>query len=212
MALVKHENIDEVTEVGVWRLEEGEHWYLEQLNLTEEELSEINAYLPKKREEWLASRWLLHEMSGREVRGKVLKDAFGKPHLEHSEWTISLSHSVDCAAVLASANACGVDIQRLENRILRMAPRFMSAVELRNVDTAIDVEKIHVYWGAKEALFKLYSEGNVDFRQNLIVEPFHYTENGSTTAIIDMPDRYIECKIEYEKIDDYILVLALAVA
>ncbi len=212
MALLKHEKIGTDIEVGVWKLEETEEWYLERLNLTVEELSEVNSFLPKKKEEWLASRWLLHEMSGREVRGKVLKDAFGKPHLEDSLWTISLSHSADCAAVLASANVCGVDIQRIEERILRMAPRFMSVEELENVDKTEDVEKIHVYWGAKEALFKLYSEGNVDFRKNLFVKPFEYGESGSTEAIIDMHDKYIECRIDYEKIEDYILVCAFAIS
>ncbi len=210
MPLIKHENIGDETEIGIWQMDEEVQWYIDRLDLNEEELAHLRKLMPKKELEWLASRWLLHEMSGREVRGKVLKDTFGKPYLEGSAWTISLSHSAEYAAVLASANVCGVDIQHIENRILRLAPRFMATEELNSVDKVIDIEKIHVYWGAKEALFKLYSEGNVDFRKNLRINPFTYVEKGKTTALIDMPDKRIECTINYEKINNYILVYAFA--
>lgn len=210
MALIKHVKIGSEAELGVWHFDEEESWYLHRLQLQQDELDELTPLLPKKREEWLASRWLLHEMSGREVRGKVLKDAFGKPHLENSEWTISLSHSAERAAVLASANACGVDIQRIEKRILRMAPRFMSEKELIGVDLLSDIEKIHVYWGGKEAMFKLFSEGNVDFRRNLYIDNFVFQNKGQTTAVIDIRGQRIECSINYEKLDNYILVWAIA--
>lgn len=210
MALLKHEKIKSDGELGVWKLEESIDWYLERIALHEEELLQLETLRRDKREEWLAARWLLHEMSGREIRGKVLKDAFGKPYLEDSEWTISLSHSEDRAAVLASARAGGVDIQLIDSRISSLAERFMSEKELDGIDPENEIEKVHVYWGAKEALFKLYAEGNVDFRENLYIRSFDYDGSGNLSAKIMMPDMKLECKIYYEKIDNYILVWTIA--
>lgn len=210
MGLLKHQLIDADGELGVWKLEESAEWYLDRLDLHDEETLQLETLRNDKRLEWLAARWLLHEMSGREVRGKVLKDAFGKPYLEDSKWTISLSHSNQRAAVLASSRSGGVDVQLIEQRISKLAVRFMSEEELKVVNVDNEIEKVHVYWGAKEALFKLYAEGNVDFRQNLYIRPFNYDESGTVSAKIMMPDMKLECKIFYEKLDNYILVWTIA--
>lgn len=209
MALIRHVNLRADAELGIWKLVEDEHWFFTRLDLLEEEKELLERLHVKQRKQWLASRWLLHEMSGREVRGKVLKDAFGKPYLEDSKWTISLSHSSAMAAVIAAAKPCGIDIQRIVPKVLKLAPKFMSADEIKSLNNAQDIEKIHVYWGAKESLYKLYSQGKIDFKKNLIIRPFEYGEKGRASGLIKMDSTTIECNIRYEKIDNYMLVWAI---
>lgn len=58
---------------------------------------------------------------------------------------------------------------------------------------------------AKEALYKHYGKKEVLFIENLFIENFSLSSN-SFTGIIKMPDFETELKMEWEKINDYILV------
>jgi 4'-phosphopantetheinyl transferase len=56
---------------------------------------------------------------------KVQKDAWGKPWLPEGYPAISMSHSKHWAAVLfASAPSCGVDLEKLGDKIMRIEQKF----------------------------------------------------------------------------------------
>ena len=207
MPIILHKNIEPEGEVGVWKIEESEEWFRKRLDLYEEEkdaLSQIKG--EGKRREWLASRWLLHEMSGRDVRGACLKDAFGKPHLAESDYEISLSHSDKIAAVMASPNPCGVDIQLKVEKITRLAKRFVNEYEQNWIESVQSIEDLHLIWGAKEALYKTYSKGKVDFINDLRIVNVD-RKNKTATGIITKLDE-LHCTLQYEWIKNYLLVYA----
>ena len=121
MPLQFHRYLQPEGELGLWKIEESEVYFLEQLNLTPIEEDYIVQLKGRRRLEWLAGRLLLHRMSGRETRGACIKDEFGKPHLEGSAYEISISHSRELAAVVAAPRNVGVDIQKLVAKIERLA-------------------------------------------------------------------------------------------
>ena len=210
MPILFHEIQQNGAELGVWRVHEPEAWFGQQLEISEperENLARLKSV--RHRREWWASRLLLHRMSGREVRGKVLKDENGKPRLEDSEYEISLSHSGEFVAVLAAPFAVGIDIQRLVPKITRLAPKFMRPEESACLESDTMIEQLHVFWGAKESLYKAHAKRSLDFKTHILIDPFHYQRTGGSfrgRLNIGATERFFE--LQYRLIQNYVLVYA----
>ncbi len=210
MPLVSHRFLQPEGELGLWMIEETEAYFVKHLDLSNLEKIQLNAIKGHRRMEWLAARWLLHLMSGREMRGACLKDEHGKPYLQNSLYDISISHCRELAAVIAAPKLVGIDIQKIVPKILRIQEKFMHPKELDAVDEDTRIEQLHVYWGAKEALYKAYGLRKIDFKKHLYVQPFVF-KNGKakTTGRIDKADFQKNFEIYYEQLDEYMLVYAL---
>ena len=59
---------------------------------------------------------------------------------------------------------CGLDIEQRNAKIGRIARKFVNAEE-EAFCSATDLDRLHIIWGAKEAMFKWYGLGGVDFRK-----------------------------------------------
>ena len=207
MGLILHQHLDPSGEIGLWRIEESELFFLEQLLLTPEEDHQIAAMKGHRRLEWLAGRWLLHHMSGRTIRAACLKDEYGKPHLEDSSYQISISHSRKIAAVIAAPEPVGIDIQKLVSKISRIEHKFMREEEFASLIPATRLEHLHVYWGAKECLYKAYGRRQLDFREHINIDPFAYDlQSGRCTGKIVKDDFMADYELWYSRLEDYILV------
>jgi len=197
-------------EVGIWEIDEEESFFQKRLLLTREERKSIKKIKGEgRRLQWLSSRYLLHYLSGRKVRGSLYKDEFGKPHLTDSPYQISLSHSHEMAAVMAGPIHLGIDIQVFVPKIGRLAYKYMREVESESLEEATRLEHLHVYWSAKEAIYKAYGRRELDFRKNILVEPFKYNEEGCTfSGKMIKPELNLELHYElcFEKFGEYYLV------
>ena len=69
---------------------------------------------------------------------------------------------------------------------------------------------MHVIWGAKECIYKIYGKKGVDFKENMKINKFNYLKDNYLVANIDMPDYQKEISIYYEKISNCILCWGLA--
>lgn len=199
-------------ELGIWQIDETEEFFREKLALTPlEETQMATIKGDGRRKEWLASRYLLHVMSGRKERGAFVKDEYGKPHLTDSLFNISISHSNHVAAVLATPELCGIDIQKIVTKIERIAQKFMRQEELYSLQLGSRLEHLHVYWGAKEAIYKAYGRKELDFSKHILIEPFEYNlSEGTCQGKIQKGDFQQEFQLYYEQIGTFILVYALA--
>ena len=211
MPLFLHKSLPEKGELGLWKIEESESYFLDKLDLSTEEMEYINQIKGRGRLEWLASRWLLHTMSGRTHRGVCLKDEYGKPYLQDSAFQISISHSWGgVAAIMAAPYAIGVDIQKFVTKIHRIAHKFMRAEEAASLEETTRLEHLHIYWGAKEALYKAYGRKKLDFKEHIHITPFAFDlENGKCSGYAQKEDYLKYFDIFYEKIEDYYLVYAI---
>ncbi|MBI5915235.1 MAG: 4'-phosphopantetheinyl transferase superfamily protein [Bacteroidetes bacterium] len=195
--------------LALWQMEEDEVFFTENLDLQEVEQAELAPLKGRRRLEWLASRWLVHEMllgHGYEDRVPVLKDEFGKPHLWGTPFHLSFSHSHEVVAVILAKKPTGIDIQRLVPKIEVLAHKFLRPEELASLQPATRLEHLHVYWGAKEALFKAHGRRQLDFRQHILMEPFDYQPVGSTTGRVCKDDFDARFDVFFEKMDEYVLV------
>lgn len=206
MSLIVQENINPIGEFGIWHISETREFFLQQLELTEREKQKYVRMKGRIQIEWLATRYLLHKLSGRKVRGKLRKDEYGKPFLEDSNFHISLSHSKDMAAVIASPLVCGIDIQLIVPKIERISKKFMSQFELDHIIND-KVLHMHIVWGAKECLYKSYGKRKLDFKKHIFIDSFTLEADfGVFTGSVKKDDFEKSYQLHFKRYDDYILV------
>jgi 4'-phosphopantetheinyl transferase len=164
-----------------------------------------------KQLEWLAARNCVKyicESMGIVFKG-IDKDEHGKPLLiGYEELELSITHSYPYVAAIVNLNQrVGIDLEQARPKLLKIAPRFLSENEL--IATANDIRKICVYWCAKESLFKFYSKGNINFRQQLLIEPFDFADEGVFFAQIIVPEKTFRIKLEYCMNQEYMMCYTL---
>lgn len=198
--------------LGLWAIEETEEILLAKLHLSPAEVVQCADLKGPKRMEYLCARALVHELSGSKQRVPLEKDAFGKPFLPGSRWGVSISHSFGfAAALLAPAGNIGVDIQRLVDKIGRIAHKFMGDTELQALDNTHPVEHLHVFWGAKEAIYKAYGKKALDFRAHIRIPPFAYSRSGgSFVGHLEKEGFVMDFQLHYLLRGEYMLVWALS--
>jgi 4'-phosphopantetheinyl transferase len=201
--------------IAVWRVTETPAFFLKRLppqNAAEQEL--LARMQPKSQAERLASRYLLHLLKGSDYTFQ--KDAFGKPFLHNSlnikDFEISLSHSHGRVAVMSAPQLCGIDIQKEDPRLTKLQSKFLSESERAALNPQHELSDLHIYWGAKEALYKAYGERGVDFKTQLFVELLRVRANRNlveTSGFLQKNDLKQNYKIYYKKISKYYLVFVL---
>ena len=167
---------------AVWQIEEEEAFFLENLVFSTAESQELQALRGRRRQEWLAVRWLLHRISGHPLRLPLAKNAFSKPFFfDHAKLACSLSHSQGLVGALLAGQgggAVGCDLQVLVEKMPRLAPKFLSLNEMEFVQDHPRAEQfilLHLFWTAKESLYKAYGIKELDFRTHLRIAPFVWT-------------------------------------
>ena len=185
-----------VPRLGVWKIEESSDELFALLERGEEYLPELeNLRSENRRQEWLASRKLFQEMFGGFSR--ISYRLSGAPYLPGQSLHISISHTKGYAAVLLQEHpVAGVDIEYRSNRVLKVRSRFMSPEEEACLDKEHEAEHLLLHWCAKETLFKMIGQEEVDFCRHLHVCPFQYAESGSFTVnetCSEHPQQYHLC-------------------
>ena len=178
------------------------------MRLLPKEKERLQTIKGHRKTEWLAARWLIHYMSGRKERGALLKDKFGKPFLADSPFQISISHSRAFAAAIAGPESVGIDIQLLVPKIERIAHKFMREAELNSLVPETRLEHLHVYWGAKESLYKAFGRRALDFKKHIHITPFQFGTSPTFEGHIYKDDFKASYQLWYEIVEDYVLVYA----
>jgi len=195
--------------LAIWKITESQNELLAMLPseiLTDAELASISH--PQKQIEFFCSRLVIkHLANSLDIKYLgIKKDEHGKPYLAGSKWQMSLTHTLNyVAAVMHPTQALGVDMEKPSEKLKRIAHKFLSETERTEADS--DIEKLCIYWSAKEALYKLYGKRKVIFNENLYVFPF-LKQQVQISGRLKINDIYEEYSIYVEKIDGYILVVA----
>jgi phosphopantetheinyl transferase len=188
---------------GLWQITEAESFFREGLPLSPGEERELAPLKDIRRQEWLAVRWLLHQVTGHKIRLPLAKDAFSKPFFPgHEHLTCSLSHSHGIVGALLGGTGC--DIQVILEKTLRLAPKFLNATEQRFVDAqpaAYLSDLIHIFWTAKESLYKAYGLKALDFRAHMHLEPFDWDgQKGNANGKVEKGEFSQTYRLQFEKI------------
>lgn len=197
----------EHTRVAVWHITEPAAYFTERLTLSGSESRVLSSLRGMRSLEWLASRYTLDMMIDHHTRIETSTTREGKPYLIGRSEEISLSHSDMYVAAMTGAHPVGVDIQKCRQKIIALEHKFAREEESARIDRTQPVQHLHLLWGAKEALYKIYAKGGVRFREHLIVDLPRQLENSGTSAgEIRHRDQVICCTLHYRFINDYVLV------
>ena len=164
----------------------------------------------KRKREWLTVRVLLRCLFPGSNLPQITYDQFGKPFLDNKKG-ISISHTKEFVAILITNKTnAGIDLETLRDRISILSSKFSSDEELIHVPELHRIEYLHVLWGAKEVLFKLYGRGEMDFRAHLHVEPFQYNSNGVVQACVRKNGHNTNHQISYQLWNNMMLAFSIA--
>jgi phosphopantetheinyl transferase len=145
------------------------------------------------------------------MNAELSYDPHGKPFLDSGSHHISVSHAGEFAAVVCSDNVVvGIDIEKMKDRVERVKERFLQKIELDTLAQENRLEQLYVFWGGKEALYKLNGKPDLDFRNDIHVHPFDYlcNTNSKCRATMTVGGLKKDLTLFYCKIEDYMLVVA----
>lgn len=144
----------------IWHIEETEAFFASVLGFASDRKH------PKRRLEHLAGRFLLKELKADFPFEKMVLSPEGKPELNDQSLRFSISHSFPyAAAIISTTKSVGVDIQVYVEKIKNLQSKFLSEEEQTLFNNQIS--GITLAWTAKEALFKYYGLGAVDFKGDM---------------------------------------------
>jgi len=160
--------INQTTKLGIWDIEEGEDFFLAEVPLQQ------SITHPHKRLQHLAGRYLLKYLFPDFPYDEILIADTRKPYLPGEQYHFSISHCGNyAAAIVSSTHRVGIDIEIPTEKVTRIAHKFiheneMQWMEQSIIDYQLSIVNLQtILWSSKEAIFKWYSFGGIDFKENM---------------------------------------------
>lgn len=208
MPLLVKRNVQDGVEMGIWEIAESVDELLAQLTLTPGEeiiFSQLKGDLRKQH--WLSYHLIIKKIINSPELLDINYSPFGRPIILNHVSRISVSHSgLYAAAMVSSKKPVGIDIEKIHPRIEKVIHKFLNNQELEDLKRDYTIEHMHVCWSAKEAMYKFYHRRQLDFRENMIIDPFVFQPQGEITARIHLPNFQRRLLLHYEFFNGYVLV------
>ncbi len=192
MPLVYQQNINAFTKLGVWHIREPESFFLQSVSI------QHNISHPHKRLQHLAGRILLLELFEDFPLELIRIADTSKPFLPNDAYHFSISHCGDyAAAIVSKQNRVGVDIEIPQEKILGIGHKFLAPAEQEMLTrlTNDPVKFFTMAWSVKEALFKWYGDGNVDFKAHMHIDDCRINDNEFTAHCTFRKENPIAVKV-----------------
>ena len=207
MALFFESKTTPAMHIAIWKTEETLDELCQLLSIHKSTLPDR---AESRQKEWLVIRILLKKLLHLDEIPGLEYDENGKPRLADKASAISISHTREFVGVMMSTKKlCGIDLELISPRIEKIAPRFLSEDEKSFITKEKLLHYLYVIWGAKEVLFKLYSKGNILFKDNFRIDPFQLEQKGNVNAHIQKEKYTKSYTIHYETIGDLMLTYAM---
>lgn len=181
MPLHQRVNIDEQTQILIWRIEEPLEQLKKDLKLSKtDEIKLQKRKILSHQKEFLASRRLLLE-AGIPTHS-LSHDPNGIPRPESGQ-QLSITHTKNLAGIALGTKPLGIDIEVFRPKIRRIATRFLHADETFVLKGDQVIEKLTLIWTAKEALYKALNQKGIIFSEQLLVTPFQWGDKKGTAKV-----------------------------
>ena len=183
MPLHYQHNINDFTRLAVWKIDEPEAFFTRKVSVQQ------SVSHPHKRLQHLAGRFLLPYLFP-DFPSELIQIAdTRKPFLPDETYHFSISHCGDYAAAIVSSQLrVGIDVEMITHRVDKIRHKFLHPTELKewNIEGLEPTERYNtltLLWSAKEAMFKWWGNGDVDFSEVLRIMPFALHEQGTMDAM-----------------------------
>jgi phosphopantetheinyl transferase len=206
MPLVYQQNINGVTKMAIWHIEETEDFFLSvplQREITH----------PAKRLQHLAGRYLLKELYPDFPYELIKIAATRKPFLTNEAYHFSISHCGKYAAVLVSSEyRVGIDIELFSHKVNLVRDKFLNSWEQELLKTipghalsTLDDKYLTVAWSIKEAVYKWDGDGLVDFKEHIHINSIFIDDEKGIAHCQFLRDSNIELIVEFIFFDNHCL-------
>ena len=195
--------------LGIWKISESEAELRNLTSIPSDELEEIS-YIKSEslRKQKLAVRALLDELFDEKVY--LSHHDNGKPYIENNATNISITHTDNFVAVLLSETAeVGVDCESLSRDFSVVEKKALNEEEIGNLDDDPEDRnrQLAIYWCAKEAIYKLLSQYDMDFAEQMEIEDFRAREDGEINAkVVDKDGYEQELSLSYQVFEGHVIV------
>ncbi len=176
------QNINDTTKLAVWKINETESFFLEKVRLHQPVTH------PHKRLQHFSGRYLLQYLFPNFPMELIEIADTRKPFLPDDLYHFSISHCGNFAAAIVSETCrVGIDIELYTPRVDKIKHKFLHPNELKDwkIDEISDekrMETLTLLWSCKEAMFKWWGRGDVDFSEVMRIEASDISEKGILKA------------------------------
>ncbi len=174
MGLLLQKTLDHHTQIYVWEISEPESFFLDAIPWDVHQRNWLNSLHPKRKMEFLASRYLIHLVTGL-LDSHLYKNEFGKLFIKGGGNHISVSHSDRWTGLAVGSSDIGFDLQTYSQKILKIAKRFLHPEELQYLQSIghFEINWLTSAWAIKEAVYKAYGNKNVLFAEQIRLRMMH---------------------------------------
>ena len=160
---------DENASILSWKYHEDDHFDLEEL-IEPENLERVMGFHPKKMKEYLMVRKMLKMAL---PNHQIMYKTIGEPYLWPNTAYISITHSFPFASLAISNKRIGVDLEKIQEKIVRVKPRFLHPSEYSWTEgSSNEIELLTIIWVIKESLYKLHPSKFWSLKDHYEVFPF----------------------------------------
>jgi phosphopantetheinyl transferase len=198
MPLVKTIQIAPATQAGIWHITEPEEFFRQEVQV----FRPIRH--PHKRLQHFAARYLLKVLFPGFPVNQIQAAAGAKPYINGHLFHFSITHSRDYAAAIVSEQyRVGIDIEYMQPLISAVASKFLSETEQQFIDPRQSLLHQTICWTAKEAAYKWYGRGEVDFKKHILLRPFAVQQAGEAACEFRKDDTAALLRLHYEAGKEY---------
>jgi phosphopantetheinyl transferase len=181
MPIFYQQDIDEDTKLGIWKIEEQEDFFLQTV------VPQRNVSHPHKKLQHLAGRYLLRHLFPDFPLSLILIADTRKPYLENEAYHFSISHCGEYAAAMVSkTKRVGIDIEMATDKVYRIKHKFLTIEELSTINHQLttEIKQLTLLWSCKEAVFKWYGLGEVDFKTHIVSKSVNLQKDDHYETIV----------------------------
>ena len=207
MGLLVNQDIGDGCKLGVWEITEDYETLFRTTNLCDEDIHRLNTFKNLNRKiESLSVRALLQQITQPNAR-IIYHQQSRKPYLFDGSYNISISHSHQRTSILLGKNKqVGVDLEFMSHHIEQLAHKFINNQEKVTNDPLLRRKHLYIHWCAKEALYKICDKLDINFQENLTINPFNVDVQGDIIGVVHNNYRNEEYKMHYQFENNYVLV------
>ena len=167
-------------------------------------MDHIAEWHPRRQLEWMAGRFLISEFQEKDL-SKIIVHPEGKVFIKDAEIHLSISHCEELVGLQLNQHPVGLDIQMKTSKLQRVAHKFCSIEDYEMLEQYYSREEANlICWSMKEAVFKAYGLGNVNYKDDIRFIAFANDDRRKPTLRFNKKDSStIEYNGQLSWLDDY---------
>lgn len=201
MPLFYQHNINEHSKLGIWKITEAEEFFLDHVPV------QRTITHPHKRLQHLAGRYLLKHLFPDFPHNEIVVADTRKPYLPYEQYHFSISHCGNyAAAIVSNRQRVGIDIEIPSEKINRISRKFLNEQEHEHfISEDTPNNTLTVLWSAKEAIYKWWGWGSVNFSEHILLQPFAPLQEGIFNAAFIRQTQRFDLQMHYKVFDEICL-------